>query len=650
MLFQGVSACNAVSLASLAMALPILAFLLSPALALLPSVGQTLAISMCIVSAYSTLAALLMLAPAVAEAPIHGTLTSAQQIGFGIPIELYVDAVSLIPALLTSLIGALALTYNTRYLSPSNRAYGVKGFNRSYPMISLFIGSMLGLFFSSNMLSLLVFWELVSICSYALITFRLELRKSLAAGLKCILQTHVGGVGLIATALLVSSVTGSFSFSNIQEMGASELRWLILTLTVVAVLPKAVQYPLHTWLPDGVVAPTSATVLFHVCGFQSGVYVLIRFLQLLYAKDLHTAFGFDPLALAVTTIGSLTAIIGGINGLISHDLKKVIAYGTISGLGLILVSVGLLTPLGLAAGLTLLFSHALCFSLLFFCAGSVIYASGEEDLDRLGGLYQDMKVVAVCCLIACLSLAAIPSTPEFIGKYLLFQAILEAGYAHLLPIVVLGSLLSAAIGARLFYAVFLGDKGYEFQASDPPLPMLVPILAISGGILALGIYPQPALESLVLPALNQLGYTIEEGVYEPFYKLSGLLLSTVVSLASIFSAALVVTRFLSKKEIKPGKSEEEEEAVKLFLCGEEVDYVSPKGGGLYDSLLHAARLPLVSQLTDPDRFYAQLAKAYDVFSTRLVKLDILYDYRVTVISFLISALVLLASVGVLIWK
>ncbi|MEM1508246.1 MAG: proton-conducting transporter membrane subunit [Thermofilaceae archaeon] len=648
--FQGISEFNVVSLASLAIILPVLASLFSPALALIPSIGQVLAVSICIASAYFTLAALLMLASVVAAAPIHGVLTGTQQSSFGIPIELYVDSFSLIPALLTSLIGALALTYNTRYLSPSNRAYKVKGFNRSYPVISLFIGSMLGLFFSSNMLSLLVFWELVSICSYALITFRLELQKSLAAGLKCILQTHVGGVGLIAAALLVNSTTGSFSFSSLPSMRASELRWLLLTLTVVAVLPKAVQYPLHTWLPDGVVAPTSATVLFHVCGFQSGVYVLIRFLQLLYAKDSHTVFGFDSLALAVTTIGSLTAIIGGVNGLISRDLKKVIAYGTISGLGLILMSVGLLTPMGLAAGLTLLFSHALCFSLLFFCAGSVIYASGEEDLDRLGGLYQDMKAVAVCCFIACLSLAAMPSTPEFVGKYLLFQAILEAGYAHLLPVVVLGSLLSAAIGARLFYAVFLGDKGYEFQARDPPLSMLAPILAISGAILALGIYPQPALEGLVLPALNQLGYVPEEGLYEPFYKLSGLLLSTVASLASVFFATLVVTKLLSRKEVKTGESEEGEEAVKLFLCGEEVDYVSPKGGGLYASLLHAAKLPRVSQLTDPDRFYAQLAKAYDVFAARVLKLDILYDYRATVLSFLVSALVLLASVGALIWK
>ncbi|MEM3137945.1 MAG: hypothetical protein QW760_05455, partial [Thermofilaceae archaeon] len=131
---------------------------------------------------------------------------------------------------------------------------------------------------------------------------------------------------------------------------------------------------------------------------------------------------------------------------------------------------------------------------------------------------------------------------------------------------------------------------------------------------------------------------------------SGLLLSTVASLASVFFATLVVTKLLSRKEVKTGESEEGEEAVKLFLCGEEVDYVSPKGGGLYASLLHAAKLPRVSQLTDPDRFYAQLAKAYDVFAARVLKLDILYDYRATVLSFLVSALVLLASVGALIWK
>lgn len=645
---QGVSACNAVSLASLAIALPILASLLSPALALIPKIGQALAVSVCIASAYSALAALLTLVPFVTEAPVRGALTVTQQSGFGVPIELYVDAVSLIPALLTSLIGALALTYNTRYLSPSNKAYRVKGFNRSYPVMSLFIGSMLGLFFSSDMLSLLVFWELISICSYALITFRLELRKSLAAGLKCLLQTHVGGVGLTAAALLVSSATGSFSFFNIPEIGALEFHWLLLTLIVVAILPKAEQYPLHTWLPDSVVAPTSTIVLFHVCGFQSGIYVLIRFLQLLYIKDSHVVLGFNPSTLAITTIGSLTTIVGGINGLVSRDLKRVIAYGAISGLGLMLVGIGLLTPVGLAAGLILLFSHALCFSLLFFCVGSVIYASGEEDLYRLGGLYRDMRAVAVGCFIACLSLAAMPSTPEFVGKYLLFQAIMEAGYAHLLPVAVLGSLLNAAIGVRLFYAVFLGDGGRELQARGPPLLMLAPILATSGAILAFGIYPQPLLKGLVLPALSQLGHAPEEGMLELFYGLSGLLLSAVAGLAFALFTALTVAKLLSKGEVKTGEGGEEE-AVKLFLCGEEVDYASPRGGEFY-SLLHAAKLPRLSQLTDPDRFYAQLANAYGVLSTRALKLDILHNYRATVLSFLISALVLLASIGVLVWR
>ncbi len=640
---------NAVSLASLATALPILASLLSPALALMPKIGRALAVSVCVASAYSALAALLTLAPIVAEAPVRGALTAAQQGGFGVPLELYVDAVSLIPALLTSLIGALTLTYNTRYLSPSNKAYRAGGFNRSYPVMSLFIGSMLGLFFSGDMLSLLVFWELVSVCSYALITLRLELRKSLAAGLKCLLQTHVGGVGLIAAALLVNTATGGFSFSGMQGIAAPELRWLILALVVVSILPKAKQYPLYTWLLDGVVAPTSAVVLFNVCGFQSGVYVLIRFLQLLYASDLHAAFEPNPLVLVATAIGSTTAIVGGINGLVSRDLKRVITCAAISGLGLTLVGVGLLTPVGLAAGLTLLLSHALCFSLLFFCAGSVIYASGEEDLDRLGGLYRDMKAVAVGCFIACLSLAAMPSTPEFVGKYLLIQAITEAGYAHLLPVAVLGSLLNAAIGVRLFYAVFLGDGGRELQARDPPLPMLAPILATSGAILTFGIYPQLALEGLISPALSQLGYTPEEGLFEFFYGLSGLLLSAVVGLASVFFAALAITKLLSKREVKSGEGEEEE-AAKLFLCGEEADYAPPRGGGLYASLLHAAKFPRISWLTDPDRFYARLAEAYSLFAARLLKLDILHDYRATVLSFLISALVLLVGVGVLVWK
>jgi len=631
------------ALPELAVLAPITAAIISPLMASVPRIGSALAKASCLAATYFTLTVLMLLTIRVSEGPLRSGSFELSSALF--EFELYVDYIALLPALLTSFIGALALTYGLQYLSPLNRAYDVRrGFDRSHLFITLFIGSMVGALFSDNMLSLLVFWELTTLCSYALITYRLEKPEALRAGLKCLLMTHVGGVGLLGAALILHFLTGTLRISEYRPSTALQAPWALaaLVLVVLGVLPKTVQYPLHTWLPDGVVAPTPATVLFHVCGFQLGVYVLIRFLWKLLSPP------GGVWSLAITSLGALTLLVGALTGLVSRNLKRVIAYGTISGLGYIMMGVGLMTPLGLAASLLLMASHALCYSLLFFCAGAIIYATGVDDIERLGGCYRDMRVTATCCLVACLSLAAMPLTLEYVGKYAFLQATVDAGYLHLFSIGIVGCLLNAALGARLFYTVFLGQPRGRPAASDPPLLMIAPMAITSALIVALGTFPAILLNHLVLPSLAQLGVRVDARVVEPLLSISRGLPALAAAVAALALVLLLMLHKLSE-EVKHERAEEVDEVVKPFLCGEDLDYVdSKRGRRFYYPLSRSIKLNSLVEAVNPDRLYAALVKGFNGASRNARKLDIRGGYGLSLLYFAVGVL-LLAVAGVLIW-
>ena len=630
--------------AELAVLAPIIAAVASPLMASVPRIGSTLAKASCLAAAYLTFAALLALTLKVSDGPLRGTLFELSLSSESLMLELYVDYLALLPALLTSFIGALALTYSLHYLSPANRAYDVRGgFDRSHMFITLFIGSMVGALFSDNILGLLIFWELTTLCSYALITYRLDKPEALRAGLKCLLMTHLGGVCLLGAALVLHSSTGTLRISEYGYSTAPLGPWALaaLLLLVIGVLPKAVQYPLHTWLPDGVVAPTPATVLFHVCGFQLGVYVLIRFLWRLLSSP-GGAWSF-----AITSLGAVTLLVGALAGLVSRNLKRIIAYGTISGLGYMVMGVGLMTPLGLAAALLLMASHALCYSLLFFCAGAVMYATGEDDIERLGGCYHDMRVTATCCFIACLSLAAMPLTLEYVGKYAILQAVVDAGYLHLFPIGVFGCLLNAALGARLFYTVFLGQPRGRPAANDPPLLMIIPMLITSGLIVVLGTFPSVLLNNLVLPSLLQLGAGVK--ALELLSNISRSLPALATAVAALALALLLILYRLSEEEVKHEGVEEVDEVVKPFLCGEDLGYVdSKRGRRFYHPLFRGVRLDSLVRVADPDRLYMALARSFSRACKGALKLDIRGGYGPSLLSFAAGVLILVVA-GVLLW-
>ena len=645
--------------ALLAVLIPIVVAVLSHLVAKMPKNGAKLAKTVCIFASYVTLFLVFWLISVTSPGPIE-----TQLFGFSLPsgrvdVGLHVDYLALVPAFLSSLFTALALTYNVYYLSPYNRAYKVGWeFNRSYSFILLFNGAMLGTLFSSNLLSLLIFWELISVCSYVLISFWNENQFCLRAATKCFIMTHVGSMALLMATIVIYSVTGTLEISDIGQripLGAPAIS-VIFPLLLVAVLPKTVLFPLHTWLPDGTVAPTSATVVFHVCGFQSGIYIIIRFFSDVFrahvisapAMPLPLLFGnISVWSFVISFIGAITLIIGALNGLVANDFKRIIAYGTISGLGCVVMAAGLITPLCTAASLFLLVSHALCFALLFLCAGAVIYATGRHDINEMGGLYRHMPITAICCLIGVLTMSTAPLLSEFASKYLLLHATIDAGAPFFTVIAFLGCVFNAAIAIRLLHSVFMqkaAKSSLNLPIRDPPTSMLAPMILVSVALVIFGVAPMIPLSSIVIPAVEQIGFPVaivtQSGLIEtPF----GFWNPAAVAISMFaLSVVFICMTLYSGKVAVVYRESASEEAFKPFLCGEDSDLLDgPHGYHFYHALTNVLRVNRVCHTSNIDRAYNALSTKFSDFCAKLLRLDIQQRYFAAISSFIAGAIIVI---------
>jgi len=642
-----------------AILVPIIVAFLSHSIAKIPRVGARLAKAACILASYFTLFCVLLLVFRAEYNPIQTNLLSISMPTDVFRISVYVDNLALIPGLFSSLFGAFALTYNVNYLSPQNKAYKIGWeFNRSYSFILLFIGAMLGTIFSGNLMGMLIFWELVSICSYVLISFWHKDTFCLRASLKCILMTHLGTLSLFVAAIVLHSVTGTLEMLELGQkipLGHPVIS-IVFPLLLLAALPKTVQFPLHTWLPDGTVAPTSATVLFHICGFQTGLYAIVRFF--FHTFYMHTtSFPFMPMpsffgnisawSFFISLIGAITLIIGALNGIVESDFKRVVAYSTISQLGYIVMAIGLNTPLGVTAGLFHMVSHVLYCGLLFLCAGAVIYATGKHDINELGGLSKLMPATAICSTIGALALATVPLLSDFASKYLIFHATLEVEAPFFTIIAFLGCVLNTAIALRLLHSVFMGKITSpnldEFSTKDPPVLMLFPMIFASSALLVFGVFPTIPLNYLIVPGVQRLGC--------PFHLLqmpsliitpTGFWNPAIVAI-SAFALSLLfvcVITYLTKKAAGYRKVMSED-MFKPFLCGEDVDLLDGvHAAHFYHALTQVFKINYVCNLLDADRFYNALSGSLSSLCGRMLLLDV-RRYHTALAWFLLGAVFVL---------
>jgi NADH-quinone oxidoreductase subunit L len=382
---------------------------------------------------------------------------------------LVADGLGVLIAVIATVVGCLAVIFSINYMHHHEEQLA-----RYYALILFFIGAMAGLGLSGSLFFTFIFWEITALCSYALISFHNDDPKAVAGGIKALIMTQLGGVGLLAGALLIYAYLGDTQISTFLAQ-AHSLPAGVLSLMafgfLVAAAAKSAQVPLHSWLPDAMEAPTPVTALIHAATMvNAGVYLLARF---------YPAFKSVPgWCTAVTVVGLLSALLAGIMALVADDIKRVLAYSTVSQLGFMVYAVG--TGSIFASQFHLL-SHAIFKALLFLGAGAIITAVGTRDMHSMGGLGKKMPFVRAVFIIGSLGLVGLPLANGFFSKDLILEGGLANGplWAYLVMLVCVG--ITALYTLRLVWMVFYGNPRGTEPAHDA-----LPAMRVSLALLAFG--------------------------------------------------------------------------------------------------------------------------------------------------------------------
>lgn len=380
--------------------------------------------------------------------------------------------------IIVTFVSMLVQLYSKGYMHGDDR------FPVFYQYLSLFTFSMLGLIISPNLLQVYIFWELVGVCSFLLVGYYYFKPEAKAAAKKAFLVTRIGDVGLFIGIALLFWWTGSFEYSEIfNAVSLGKLDPWMITLVAILIFVGAVgksgQFPLHTWLPDAMEGPTPVSALIHAATMvAAGVYLVAATYPLFIAS---------PTALNVVAyVGGFTAIFAASIGLTQRDIKRVLAYSTVSQLGYMMMALGVAGAAGYVAGTFHLMTHAFFKALLFLAAGSVIHAVHTQDVFEMGGLWKKMRITGSVFLIGCLAIAGVPPFSGFWSK----EEILGAAYlAHrydLLWIGIIAAFFTAFYMFRLFFLTFTGEpKGNgPKHAHESPAVMTIPLVLLA--ILAFG--------------------------------------------------------------------------------------------------------------------------------------------------------------------
>ena len=406
-------------------------------------------------------------------------------------LVLHVDALSVLFAFMGSSIGALVLLYSIGYMAHDKAA------TRFYCTMLIFIGGFVGLVYSANLFIFYLCWELVGLCSFSLVGFWYTNREAVAGARKVLLMTHIAGYGLLAGILVLYHRTGSALWTDPNV--AHNFTTGIFLLMLVALVAKSVQVPLHTWIPEAMAAPTPVSSLLHAaCYVTSGVYLAAR---------MHS-FGVWPAAWGATLvwIGTVTMAVGVMYAMVQTDLKRMLAFSTVSQIGYMMMGIGIGTPLAITAGLLHCLNHGFFKGGLFLNAGSVQHATGTRDMNKLGGLAQKMPNTTISWLIGIGSMMGIPLMSGFASKWMLYAAALQAGWAVPAMIAWAVSLGTVFLGAKATSAVFLGPLTEATKdAHESPPTMVWGMGLLAAGSVVLGIAPQLAVNYLLNPIMSALG-------------------------------------------------------------------------------------------------------------------------------------------------
>jgi NADH-quinone oxidoreductase subunit L len=448
-----------------------------------PRIQHTLAISFAVAGGAAALALIFFASDTVA---VRWSLGGV----FG-DITFVPDGLGVLLAAIASIIGCLTIIFSVDYM------HGERALGRYYAVILLFIGAMAGLVLTNSLLMLFLFWEIVAICSYALISFRNDDPKAVAGGIKALVITQIGGLGLLVGVLAIYAHQGSYQIADFIAK-ANTLPPAALSLIafgfLAAAAAKSAQVPFHSWLTGAMEAPTPVSALIHAATMvNAGVYLLARF---------YPAFAEVPgWREAVITVGVISAVAAALMALVANDLKRVLAYSTISQLGYMVYAVG--TGAIFASQFHLL-SHAVFKALLFLSAGAVIHAVGTRDMRQMGGLGQKLPFVRGMFVIGALALAGVPVFNGFWSKDLILEAGMTDGPWWPYQLMLGGVLLTALYTIRMVWLVFYGEPRMTEPAKqihDAPFAMRAALIPLALGTLTtwLLVAPLNDLFQITLP-------------------------------------------------------------------------------------------------------------------------------------------------------
>jgi multicomponent Na+:H+ antiporter subunit A len=428
--------------------------------------------------------------PVAAGQPVSATLAWVPSLGADLSFR--ADGLGLLMALLISGIGALVMAYAGAYLA------GHPELGRFYAFLFAFMASMLGVVLADNVLALVVFWELTSLTSFLLIGFDHDRGPARAGAVQALLITGGGGLALLAGLVLLAQAGGSWELSTLLQRGeqirADPRYGAILALVLAGAFTKSAQVPFHFWLPNAMEAPTPVSAYLHSATMvKAGVYLLARLAPVLG--------GTDAWSVALGGVGAATALVGGYLALTQVDLKRVLAYSTVSALGTLVLLLGVGGPAAAAAAVVFLLAHALYKGALFMVAGAVDHATGSRDATQLGGLARAMPVTAAAATLAGVGLAAFGPVLSFVGKEMMLAAALAHG-ADWLPLVLVASgALSVAAAGVAVAGPFYGRPAAVEAHEGPPGLWLGPVVLAALGLLC-GLAPGLVAGRLVSPAAS----------------------------------------------------------------------------------------------------------------------------------------------------
>ncbi len=416
--------------------------------------------------------------------PLEGSFRWIGVPGILVEIGYLIDPLSVLMLFIVTFVGSLIHIYSRGYM------HGDPGYSRFFACLSLFIFSMLGIVLANNLIMIYIFWELVGLSSYLLIGFYFEKPAASNAAKKAFLVNRIGDFGFALGIFVIFYASGSFNFVEIEHQvlaGHLSPNTMLLgsLLLFCGAVGKSAQFPLHVWLPDAMEGPTPVSALIHAATMvAAGVYMLARISFLLYAAP--------PAATTVIAYtGAITALGAALLALGQSDIKRVIAFSTLSSLGYMVLSVGVGSATG---GMFYLMTHAFFKALLFLCAGSVIHACHTNDIWHMGALSPKLKITAATFILGSFAMMGVFPFSGFWSK----DEILSAAFAHgdmvLYGAGVLTAFLTGIFMTKLILVTFFGKKRYHGTPHESPPSMTIPLIILAFFAVFVGLVGLPHLE------------------------------------------------------------------------------------------------------------------------------------------------------------